>query len=119
MNGIVSGKVEKETGTMVFHSKESATLPSDWTQVDFSKTNADKSTYLRVTDKLRNVMMINWYLITNLNQDLEFSVFKGTNNDAGINVKPYNFSSSVLRLTIETYKRWNEYCESVEIGTLS
>lgn len=119
MNGIVSGKIEKEVGTLVFHAQESATLPSDWDAVNFSKAHADKTTYLKVVDKLGNIMLINWFLITNLNQDLEFSVFKGINDNAGVSVKAYTFSDSVLRLTIETYKRWNEYLASVEIGALS
>ena len=118
MDGIISGKIEKPIGSIIFTPKESATLPSDWTSIEFSNVDED-NTYLRFIDKMGNVTIIKWSSLKDLNTDTQIAMVKETNDSAYVYIKAYNRYSTIQEITFSDYKRWDDYCASVEIGTIA
>lgn len=118
MDGIISGKIEKPIGSIIFTPKESATLPSDWTPIEFSNVDED-SAYLRFIDKMGNVTIIKWSSIQDINTDTQIAMAKNINDFADVYIKAYNRSSTIQKIAFSNYKRWDDYCTSVEIGTIA
>lgn len=56
MNGIVTGKIEKTAGSMVFKSEHSQPIPPD--NSIMSIYVPDKNQYLRIVDKAGNIILM-------------------------------------------------------------
>ena len=56
MNGIVTGKIEKTAGSMVFKSEYSQPIPQNDSVMSIYVP--DKNQYLRIVDKARNIILM-------------------------------------------------------------
>lgn len=117
MNGIVTGKIEKTAGSMVFKPLASVTLPSDWDTIRLYDITSDQ--YIRIIDKAGNVFLIRSYNLMDYQSPTYIRAYKNNSNNTDIaQITCQGQVSDVFVGKIEQYCRWNEYVTSIERGTL-
>lgn len=117
MNAIISGKMEKQVGSMVFKTLGSASIPSDWSDVRLYDITSDQ--YIRIIDKAGNVFLVRSYNLMDYQEPTLFRAYKNNNNDSDVAVITYQGQiSDVFVGKIGQYSRWSDYVTSIERGTL-
>lgn len=117
MNAIISGKMEKQAGSMVFKTLGSASIPSDWGVVRLYDITSDQ--YIRIIDKAGNVFLVRSYNLMDYQKPTLFRAYKNNNDNSDVaQITCQGQVSDVFVGKIEQYNRWSDYVTSIERGTL-
>lgn len=117
MNGIVTGKIEKTAGSMVFHSKESLDLSQEVSS--FSTWN--KGEFIRIIDQRGILSIIGTDAINNVFpnvRDATCIVVNPASTDGYSRTLTLYIYDNILTIRLGINQAMNIYIKSIERGTL-
>lgn len=116
MNGIVTGKIEKTAGSMVFKSEQSANLDAIIFTFDY-----DASKYIRIVDKSNNITLIcakNFTASKDAEKQITVTLRVGTYLSDDIYCSQYQGTCTVRTNSASRIVYLSESMNSLELGTL-